>query len=379
MVQNHLNGVPAERYCTPQTLNALCCSMATGFPWVMVNVILMWAAYVLVIDIGVLTLNDDLLKAFVILFGTVLYSLTAFTYYMIVRYGAIGPSRSWPPIEDENADLEAGTAALLPHAGVLAKENGQQRYCNKCKCWKPDRTHHCSTCKTCVLKMDHHCPWFSVCIGFDNQKYFLLLLFYIILFCIVCLIGSGVALLNWIDSDDFGEVEISLNHVFLFILAVVLGLAVGIFFGCQVYLLLSNKTTIEAMETQRYKSKVAAASYRHVEAPSSQTVGNVFNIGWKENFKEVFGDNPILWLLPVRTTKGNGMSFPVNQQVLNEIRRQADQESQMLSNLQGWLDRNSRKSGDQSESSLNLTTGNLDDEMHGRVSVEFRPSDRRRS
>ena len=43
---------------------------------------------------------------------------------------------------------------------VLTRTNtGLARYCDKCKCIKPDRAHHCSACSTCVLKMDHHCPW----------------------------------------------------------------------------------------------------------------------------------------------------------------------------------------------------------------------------
>ena len=35
-------------------------------------------------------------------------------------------------------------------------QNGNIRYCDKCKCIKPDRAHHCSVCQSCVLRMDHH-------------------------------------------------------------------------------------------------------------------------------------------------------------------------------------------------------------------------------
>jgi hypothetical protein len=27
------------------------------------------------------------------------------------------------------------------------------RFCEKCKCIKPDRAHHCGVCQTCVLKV----------------------------------------------------------------------------------------------------------------------------------------------------------------------------------------------------------------------------------
>jgi len=32
------------------------------------------------------------------------------------------------------------------------------RFCEKCQCKKPERSHHCRVCQRCVLKMDHHCP-----------------------------------------------------------------------------------------------------------------------------------------------------------------------------------------------------------------------------
>ncbi|KAK9483897.1 DHHC palmitoyltransferase-domain-containing protein [Lipomyces starkeyi] len=377
MVQYPRDLVFAKSRCSPGAVNTFCCAVGTLFPRVFVNVLLTWAAYVLVIDIGIRTLGG-FGRVVVVLFGTGIYVLSVSSYLLIVRYAGIGPSRSAAPSGDDDsaeADLEAGRVALLPQ-GVMAKENGQQRYCSKCKCWKPDRAHHCSTCGTCVLRMDHHCPWFSSCIGYDNHKYFILFLIYVVVFCLVSFFASGMVLLDWIDRSEYLDTYISLNWVFLFIVSIIFAIAVGIFLCYQLYLLFANKTTIEAMETQRYKSSVASSSYRYSEAPSSESVGNVFDLGWRENFRQVMGDNPWTWFLPVRTSKGNGTTFPTNAKVLNAIRRQAQQEAQMLSSLQGFLDRGASSSSVGRPS--NVVIANEEDEYTGRVSVEFRPSERRR-
>ena len=54
----------------------------------------------------------------------------------------------------------------------------QDMYCQKCRNWKPLRTHHCSICNVCVPKMDHHCPWIGNCVGYHNFKAFFLFCFY---------------------------------------------------------------------------------------------------------------------------------------------------------------------------------------------------------
>ncbi len=51
----------------------------------------------------------------------------------------------------------------LPVMLLTRAQNGSIRYCEKCKCIKPDRAHHCNVCQQCVLKMDHHCPWVANC------------------------------------------------------------------------------------------------------------------------------------------------------------------------------------------------------------------------
>jgi hypothetical protein len=50
--------------------------------------------------------------------------------------------------------------------------------CHTCKFLKPARSKHCSICKHCISKVDHHCIFINNCVGYKNQHYFLLLLFF---------------------------------------------------------------------------------------------------------------------------------------------------------------------------------------------------------
>jgi hypothetical protein len=92
---------------------------------------------------------------------------------------------------------------------------------------------------------------------------------------------------------------LALSWVFLLVVSGVMGLAVAIFTGYTLYLLVNNKTTLEAMEPVRYRTAVAASDFRYREAPSSETVGNIFDLGWKANWRQIMGNRPWEWILPV--------------------------------------------------------------------------------
>lgn len=240
------------------------------------------------------------------------------------------------------------------------------RFCNKCQCWKPDRTHHCSTCRKCILRMDHHCPWFATCIGFRNQKFFLLFLSYVSMFCITCAISSSYAIYDFIhEITKTSSVFLPLNWVALCVISSVFGAAVAIFAIYSVYLAAKNTTVLESLESVRYKTTLPSSAYRYREAPSSKTIGNIFDLGWKNNLRQIMGEYAWQWFIPfplsppsatytlgdskkytninnnnsvtmspsTTTTTGSlgdGTWFPINEEIYKRAQNLADSEDQML-------------------------------------------------
>lgn len=161
--------------------------------------------------------------------------------------------------------------------------DGKYRYCRKCMAFKPDRAHHCSMCNACVLKMDHHCPWVNNCVGAGNYKYFVLFLSYGFLLCLV----TVVALLPMLISDIMGAGP---SVLILFFVAAAFALALGGFAGMHWRLILRNETTLESFDS---------------------SADNPYNLGAKANFTQVFGSEPRLWFVPLRSpTALDGVRFP---------------------------------------------------------------------
>ncbi|GFE55732.1 DHHC zinc finger domain containing protein [Babesia ovis] len=170
------------------------------------------------------------------------------------------------------------------------KENGDFRYCQYEKCYKPDRAHYCRQLGRNVLKMDHYCPWVSNCIGFYNYKFFFLTLLY-------ANATSCYTLRNVYNtfSKAYVDPNSSFNQLFyLALISTLLFVIIGVLFPFMCFhcwLVLRNKTTIEFCEFK------PSGSYN-------------YNLGTLENIKAVFGNNPIYWLLPTGYPAGDGLQYP---------------------------------------------------------------------
>lgn len=175
----------------------------------------------------------------------------------------------------------------------LAKMN----YCPSCLRLKVERSHHCRKCQKCVLKMDHHCPWLANCIGFYNLKYFLLLQFYGIILCLIYALSFWEAIIGYNVSYETNMMKcwyiISCYLLNIGLFAFLIWLAMinwkNLFYG---------QTVIEHSERVRF--------------PSTK-LKNIYDMGFKRNFINVFGRNPLVWFIPFfPNMNGRGYVFETN-------------------------------------------------------------------
>ena len=183
-------------------------------------------------------------------------------------------------------------------------------YCYSCHMKVPPRAHHCKICKVCILRRDHHCYMTGVCIGHYNQRYFVVMNFYIIiascygLYEIVKYLGDNFypnsvasdyflpkTIYVWFMYDDEIPTEIMLMIVHCYFLWWTGFAAIGFF-------IMQNVAIFLGLTTHESQHQVPVRS-----------TGSI-----AENFREVFG---ALWgfnyLWPAQIVfrqPGDGTSWP---------------------------------------------------------------------
>jgi len=190
---------------------------------------------------------------------------------------------------------------------------GGPRFCIKCNCIKPDRSHHCSVCGHCILKFDHHCPWVNNCVCFHNYKFFVLFLgygFYLCAFGFFAILPYFLSLYSQ-SSINIHDAGFGRFHVlFLFFVSAMFGIALGCLFFYHLYLTARNQSTVESFRPPVFGYGLDR---------------NGYNLGIKRNFRQVFGEDAILWFIPIFTSLGEGATWKTkiscDQMTFNESRR----------------------------------------------------------
>ena len=86
--------------------------------------------------------------------------------------------------DDRFEDISKDVKSLLKYRNKtlsVLEASAWVAMCSECDQVKPLRTRHCSVCNRCVFYADLHSPWVNNCIGLENQRFYLLFLFYALL------------------------------------------------------------------------------------------------------------------------------------------------------------------------------------------------------
>ena len=153
------------------------------------------------------------------------------------------------------------------------------RMCKKCDSIKAPQSHHCSTCMCCIARMDHHCPWVNNCVGFYNQKHFLLFLVYVFLGSTYALVLIAKQCYNCFNDNCWMFLEG--GTLVIAGLSLYLGLLFAIFevvmFYDQISCIVDNTSTIDKLQKKRAIKD--GKKVEEVETIESRT--------WQQNICEV--------------------------------------------------------------------------------------------
>ncbi|XP_037280571.2 palmitoyltransferase ZDHHC20-B [Rhipicephalus microplus] len=287
-------GLRRSRSCKSYLLNWL--------PVVLVCGLFAWAYYAYVMLFCASMIHDSALKATIFGGGFHLLLFLCLWSYVQTTAASIAPV---PPLYRlttgeqqalENCQNERTRRRLLDgmasERGVLTLgTDGCVRFCEDCCLIKPDRCHHCSICRRCIPKMDHHCPWFNNCVCFNTYKFFLLTLFYAVVLSIFGVSTMGKHVIDmWLKAH---MTSTTFQLTFLAVVGTSVVLVLGAFLWHHACMVFRNETTLEQMR---------AVIFREPD--------DSFDVGYRQNFVQVFGKRMWLWMLPVFTSVGDGVRFP---------------------------------------------------------------------
>ncbi|XP_017033453.1 palmitoyltransferase ZDHHC20-B isoform X7 [Drosophila kikkawai] len=287
-----------------------CMSVFKWIPVLFITAVIAWSYYAYVVELCIRNSENGIGMVFMLLFYHISLTLFMWSYWRTIMTSVGQIPEQWRIPDEEvtrlfRADSPETQKRILNNFArnlpvTNRTMNGSVRFCEKCKIVKPDRAHHCSVCSCCVLKMDHHCPWVNNCVNFYNYKFFVLFLGYALVYCLYVAfttlhdfvqfwkVGAGQ-----LNSGGMGRFHI----LFLFFIAIMFAISLVSLFGYHIYLVLVNRTTLESFRAPIFR----------VGGPDK----NGYNLGRFANFCEVFGDDWQYWLLPVFSSFGDGISYPI--------------------------------------------------------------------
>ncbi|KAI7861874.1 DHHC palmitoyltransferase-domain-containing protein [Spinellus fusiger] len=195
------------------------------------------------------------------------------------------------------------------------------QWCDVCRVWKPDRTHHCRVCDRCVLKMDHHCPWVNGCVGLENYRYFIQMIVY-------TSSGSGwvfiTTLASFIQFNSLSTFDRTALSVL--ILACILMFFIGLFTCTHLWLTALNRTTLENIVSREWGvTRKNTTDLPLPPVPFTSTGQNIYFESVSKSWTQVMGSSVLLWFLPLNSphlSQQDGIHFSYNSAVLADYSKE---------------------------------------------------------
>ncbi|CAK0823862.1 unnamed protein product [Prorocentrum cordatum] len=95
-----------------------------------------------------------------------LFALIAFFSWLLAAFMN-------PGIAPRTEESTSNRARVLLIKGVPVRQN----VCRTCLQLRPPRSKHCGVCDNCVLRFDHHCSWLGNCVGLNNYRPYVCMLY----------------------------------------------------------------------------------------------------------------------------------------------------------------------------------------------------------
>ncbi|EPQ30279.1 uncharacterized protein PFL1_02395 [Pseudozyma flocculosa PF-1] len=231
------------------------------------------------------------------------------------------------PSSSSSAASNTDTTNIRAASDIWVKSSGESRWCAKCNAPKPDRCHHCSS------------PFF-------------LFLCYTALLCIYATQESARALVAYVGNEVDGYESSPITWAVLLFMGFIFGCTLAPFAGYHAYLILKNRTTLEAMEGSGRRAAAAGGAAKRATPPpteadrgSTSTSAdpvwrsdehltreerralkkanrlNVYDVGLRRNWRQVMGNDPWLWPVPIGEPVPDGYTYLVNLDTLTELER----------------------------------------------------------
>ncbi|KAK2951993.1 putative Palmitoyltransferase app [Blattamonas nauphoetae] len=180
------------------------------------------------------------------------------SFFGLTAYFLWKTETSDPGIFPKASQLPEGHPLLQPPADSVNPPNNNPpqpmmrktvglRFCQVCGIYRPKGCKHCYECDNCVMEFDHHCPFVNNCIGMRNQGYFS----FFLLWCGVSLIGYCViAVFVFVkkaktDKEWFTHSISFPLIIFMMMMDFLVSLPVLWFAGYQIFLVLTDQTTVQ--------------------------------------------------------------------------------------------------------------------------------------